>query len=67
MHKAGDLQKFKDHLDMLPAPWHKAAKIVAEKLREDPAFGLIPLVCLRFGGECRSSHPECRKLRGYKE
>jgi len=52
---------------MLPAPWHKAAKIVAEKLREDPAFGLIPLVCLRFGGECRSSHPECRKLRGYKE
>jgi len=67
MHKPGELQKFKDHPEMLPAPWHRAAKIVAEKMKGDPDFGLAPLLCLRFGGECNSGNPGCRKLRGYTD
>jgi len=67
LRQPGELQKFKDHPEMLPAPWHRAAKVVAEQLKEDPDFGLTPLICLRFGGECRSDNPGCRKMRGYKE
>lgn len=66
-HKAGELQKFKDHPELLPAPWHHAAKKIAELLKENPDEGRIPVMCLRFGGECRSSNVECRKLRGYED
>lgn len=62
-HKPGELLKFKDHPELLPAPWHKAAKTIAKLLKENPEEGLTPLMCLRFGGKCSSSNPECRKLR----
>ncbi len=26
--------------------------------------GACPTACLRFGGDCHSGKPECRKLRG---
>jgi hypothetical protein len=25
------------------------------------------IICGRFGGICRSGHPKCQKLRGFKE
>ncbi len=65
-HKYGELQKFKDHPEMLPAFWHPAAPKVAKWLEEDPEAGLTPILCLRFGGECHSGHPDCQKLRGFK-
>lgn len=67
MTKPGELIKFKDHPELLPAPWHKAAEKVAQLLKENPDEGITPMMCLRFGGQCKSSHPDCRKLRGYTE
>jgi hypothetical protein len=64
--KVGKLQKFKDHLDMLPAFWHKAAPMIAAELKKNPNFGLKPLECLRFGGHCFSGNNACRKMRGLK-
>jgi hypothetical protein len=63
----GSVQKFKDHPDLLPAFWHPAAPKIAKKLKEDPEFGLASMMCLRFGGECNSGHPQCRKMRGFIE
>ena len=66
MNKPGPIQKFKDHPEMLPHPMCvKASKAVAQKLKEDPEFGLTPLLCLRFGGECSSGNPGCMNLRGF--
>ena len=67
MHKPGEVQKFKDYPELLPAPWHKAAKIFAKELEKNPDFGLTPLMCLMFGGECSSVNPECMRLRGWSE
>ena len=68
-HKAGmqgdgRLYKFKDHPEMLPSPvCYKAARAVAAALKKDPEFGLRGVACLRFGGECRSSHRMCQRMR----
>jgi hypothetical protein len=67
MHKPGELQKFKDHPEMLPAFWHPASKKIAEELKKNPDFGLTPIMCLRFGGECSSGNVECQKLREINE
>lgn len=66
-HKEGEIQKFKDHPELLPAFWHPAAPKIAKLLMEDPEAGLKPVMCLRFGGECTSSHPDCMRLRGWDE
>lgn len=66
-HAIGEVKKLKDHPEILPAPWHRAAKIVAKNLEEDPEFCLSPILCLRFGGECNGGHSECQKLRGFKK
>lgn len=65
-HKPGELKMFREHPELLPAPWHHAAKRVAKLLKENPDEGLIPIMCLRFGGECSGKNVECRKLRGYE-
>jgi hypothetical protein len=59
----GPIQKFKDHPDMLPVPWHKAAKVIAEHLKKDPEFGLRTLTCKKFGGQCYGGNPRCMALR----
>ena len=62
----GEPRPFKDYPELLPSPFHKAAKIIAKKLEEDPNFGFDTIACLRFGGECCSGKIECKRLRGYK-
>ena len=62
--KVGPLHSFKDYPGMLPAPWHPAAPKIAELLNKNPDAGLGVMMCLRFGGECSSGHPQCRKMRG---
>jgi hypothetical protein len=59
----GPIKKFKDHPDLLPVRPLRAVKIIAEALKKDPDFGFPFVTCLRFGGECNSGKPECRKLR----
>jgi hypothetical protein len=64
--KAGSLKKFKDHLELLPAPWHPAAPKFLKVLEKNPDAGLTPLLCLKFGGECNGGNEKCRELRGFK-
>ena len=64
LNKVGELKKFKDHPEMLPAFWHPSAPKFAKVLEEDPEAGLTPMLCLKFGGECSGANEECRKLRG---
>jgi hypothetical protein len=64
MTKVGTLKKFKDHPELLPAPWHPVAPKILEELKKDPDAGLTPMLCLKFGGECGGANEECRKLRG---
>lgn len=62
--KTGEVMKFRDHPELLPAPWHrKAVENVQKLLKEDTDAGLTPIECGRFGGQCNSKHSECRKLR----
>lgn len=62
--KAGTVMKFKDHPELLPMPWHPdAVENVQRLLKENPDEGLTPVMCGRFGGQCKSNHPLCRKLR----
>jgi hypothetical protein len=63
MHKAGELKKFKDYPYLLPSPWHKIGRVVMERLKTNPDEGLTPILCLRFGGECSSRHPDCKAMR----
>ena len=63
MHILGKIEKFKDHPELLPLPWHSAAPKLSKKLEEDPEFGLTPVTCLRFGGKCSSGHLDCQKMR----
>ena len=65
-HAYGEVEKFKDHPEMLPSPFHPAAPKIAQKLKEDPEFGLTPIMCLRFGGQCHSGHLDCRQMRNLK-
>jgi len=67
LHGKGPFLRWEDHPEMLPAPWSRAAKLVDEELKVNPDAGLQTVSCERFGGTCSSSHPECRKLRGYAE
>ena len=59
----GELLKFKDHPELLPAPWHPAAFILADKLKKNPDLGIRTVSCKRFGGQCNSRHEQCRALR----
>jgi hypothetical protein len=61
--KAGEVKKFKDHPELLPPPWHKAAKTIAEEIKKNPDFGLTPIMCLRFGGECNPRNEQCINMR----
>ena len=63
MHGAGELEKWKDHPENLPFAWSRAAKLIEEELKVNPNAGLRTIACLRFGGVCKSDHPECKKLR----
>ena len=65
-HATGEIEKFKDHPELLPSPFHRASKVIAEKLKEDPDFGFAPIMCLRFGGQCSSGHKDCKELRKLK-
>jgi len=66
MTKVGTLKKFKDHPELLPAPWHSAAPKILKVLEENSEAGLTPLLCLKFGGECNGGNEKCRDLRGIK-
>lgn len=66
-HKPGDLKTFRDHPELLPPPWHKVYKNIVEAMDKNPDEGMVPILCLRFGGECHSHHPDCKKLRGITE
>jgi hypothetical protein len=59
----GEKRPFKDYPELLPSPFHRVAKAIAETLKKDPDFGFDTISCLRFGGECSSAHTECRKMR----
>jgi hypothetical protein len=59
----GPIQKFKDHPELLPSPFHRAAKGIAEALAKDPDFGFPVILCVKFGGECSSSQPQCKEER----
>lgn len=67
MHGLGSFLRWEDHPEMLPSPFSKAAEPIVEELTIDPNAGLQLIACNRFGGNCSSSHPECRKLRGYQK
>jgi hypothetical protein len=62
--KVGPLHRFKDYPGSLPAPWHPTSPKIAKLLDKNPDAGLNVVLCLRFGGECSSGHPQCRKMRG---
>lgn len=63
--KPGETKSFKDHPELLPASLSKAAKNIANVLKKNPDAGLIPMKCLRFGGDCSSKNKKCRKMRGF--
>jgi hypothetical protein len=67
MHGKGEFIKYKEHPDMRPMPWSRAAKIIAEELKVNPEAGIQLVSCKRFGGNCTSGKAECRKLRGYTD
>jgi hypothetical protein len=62
--KKGPLKKWKDHPELLPLPWSRAAKLIAEEIQVNPDAGLRMSLCGKFGGECSGANEECRKLRG---
>jgi hypothetical protein len=62
----GRVEKYKDHPDQLPAPWHPAAPKFKKALEQNPDLEYQVLECRKFGGDCRSGHPDCQKLRGYE-
>ena len=63
----GELLKFKDHPERLPHPATKAARSIANVLRDDPDAGIETIACLRFGGRCTSANVKCRALRNVDE
>ena len=67
MHGKGEFLRWADHPELLPYAWSRAARAINEELKVNPNAGLQTVSCERFGGTCSSSHPECRKLRGYAE
>lgn len=67
MHGEGPFLKYKDRPDLLPMPWSRAAKLIAEELKVNPNAGMRTVSCERFGGICNSGKPECKKLRGYEQ
>ena len=53
-------KSFKDHPEMLPAfPNQK----MQTALESGEWSGITIFECGRFGGECSSGHPDCRKMR----
>lgn len=66
MHGEGPFMKWKDHPELLPLPWSKAAKMIAEEIKKNPDAGMPTISCKRFGGICTSGNPKCRALRGLK-
>ena len=60
----GPLKKWKDHPELLPLPWSRAAKLIVEEVKVNPDAGLRMNLCGKFGGECQSGNEDCRKMRG---
>jgi hypothetical protein len=58
----GEIKKFKNHPELLPA-FGKAAKAVADALKENPEFGFRYYVCTKFGGDCNSKNAGCVAMR----
>lgn len=63
----GEFKKYKDYPELLPAPWHKGAKLIADELKKNPEAGVQFIACLRFGGTCSSNHPLCQDLRRIRQ
>lgn len=65
MAKPGLVERFKDHPNVLPGPFCRAAKVLAEKLKKNPNLGYRPMLCGRFKGRCHSGRVGCKRLRGW--
>jgi hypothetical protein len=63
----GKFQAFKDHPEMMPNPISRNGRKVLAAIQSGKLTGLETIACLRFGGECRSDNPGCRKLRGFND
>ena len=59
----GSFKKWKDHPELLPLPWSRAAKLIAEEIEINPNAGVGFIGCKRFGGDCNSGNLECKELR----
>lgn len=60
-HSTGKFISFEHHPEMLPICPTKAKRIAEKNIK---GFNLVR--CGRFGGNCSSAHPGCRRLRGIK-
>ena len=57
-------ESFEDHPEHLPAPFYPK---LAEAIMSGKLKGLTSRICGKFGGKCSGGHPECRKMRGWKD
>ena len=57
-------ESFADHPELMPAfPWKKSLQPLMRAIESGELKGLDKTLCGRFGGDCNSGNPDCRRIR----